>query len=291
MSTKKPISNILKALKKLMGFIPSDKIEEAKAYELEIVNQLKLREITIEATDSRLNWYILEGSFRIDVKEIRDEFDERPVFSFSFPDGSEPVSDWLIEGRSLIKEYFHMRLEASHRMTIDLILMESLKYMHAKLKLMLRVEEKMVYKTDYFLGSERVTISATPDYDIGYDDENASRLFIVEAKKGKNFSDADICELIAQLGIVHSHRKDSNKLHSTVYGALATALSWQFYRISDDGKVSRSDVIRVDSSNVGRILFIIGHISQLIVDATPSLSLDDLVGGLSNVDISAQQVV
>ncbi|KAI3630468.1 hypothetical protein MIR68_011903 [Amoeboaphelidium protococcarum] len=109
MSTKKPISNILKALKKLMGFIPSDKIEEAKAYELEIVNQLKLREITIEATDSRLNWYILEGSFRIDVKEIRDEFDERPVFSFSFPDGSEPVSDWLIEGRSLIKEYLHMR--------------------------------------------------------------------------------------------------------------------------------------------------------------------------------------
>lgn len=129
----------------------------------------------------------------------------------------------------------------------------------------------MVYKTDYFLSSERVTISATPDYDIGYDDENASRFFIVEAKKGKNFSDADICKLLVLLGIVHSHQKESNKAPSAVYGALANALTWQFYRISDDGKVSRSDVIRVDSSNVGRILFIIGYISKLIVDSTPSL--------------------
>lgn len=240
------------------------------------------------ASDSQLNLLILEQAFQIDAQELRDEFDEKPIYSFAFPDGSEAVSDWLKEGRSLIKEYLQTRLEASHRMAIDIMLLESLKYMHAKPKLMLRVEEKMSQKTDYFLGSARVTISAKPDYDIGYDDENASRFFIVEAKKGKNCSDADVCELIAQLGIVHCHRKECNKPHSAVYGALATALSWQFYRIADDGKISRSEVIRVDSSNVGRILYIIGHISQLIVDATPSLSLDDLVGGLSSVAISTK---
>ncbi|KAI3630467.1 hypothetical protein MIR68_011902 [Amoeboaphelidium protococcarum] len=118
--------------------------------------------------------------------------------------------------------------------------------MHAKPKLMLRVEKKMVYKTDYFLGSERVTVSATPDYYIGYDNENASRLFIAEAKKRENFRDAYITAIskyLARTGYqfiklkkkqLTSERNIAKRLQFCKNGVLEEDLWWMQILWSDE---------------------------------------------------------
>ena len=276
---------VTKNLEKLASLVSQKDKELAKTIVSNIENDLKLRRITI--TDEQMTIPLLENALGLDVTEIIDTFGEETVYSWVFPKGSVSLSDWLIQGRLLIKDYVTIDLEASHRLAIDLIIVESLRYMHAGPKLKLRVGKKFTYKTDHVLEDKMVTLTAQPDYDIGYNDEDASRLFVVEAKKKKllGFDDDEVFQLIALLGIVHSTRKDCQKPNAAVYGALASAFNWQFYMITDDGKVKRSGPLQANTCRqIERILFIISYISELIVAQTPSLSLFDGLPRVSDLN-------
>lgn len=287
---------VSKILQNLLQLVPENDAEIASTYASDIKDMLFSKEKTISASKKEMSAELLKNSLGLLLDQVEPKVGKQEVYNFKFPNGIEPLSDWFLQGKKLLEDHIIVDKEASHRLTIDIILMESLKLMPLKPKLKLRTENKFFYETAYYENGQRINISAETDYDIGYNDENASRIFIVEAKAKtrelEGFSSGEIYQLIAQLGIVYSSRKDAQKDHPGVYGALASTFSWQFFKITDTGVVQQSEPYPSNTvEQIQRILFIIGHINQLIVDLTPSLSADNLTATIrETVELSENMI-
>ncbi|KAJ3412204.1 hypothetical protein HDV05_001114 [Chytridiales sp. JEL 0842] len=191
-------------------------------------------------------------------------------------------SSFFDEGLRRFHAHIHMYSEASHRLLLDLFISEALyqSVEETQASVKLRVEDNVSYETLYIHDKSYVTLKAKCDYTVGYSTESLSKFLCVQAKKD-GFLQRDEEELLCQMGIVFASRRSAKKNHPSVYGALATANAWRFYRIDDSGKVQKSRQFDVGPETAA-ILTILTKILRDLIAATPTLSHQESECDLNN---------
>ncbi|KAI9782076.1 MAG: hypothetical protein M1839_005422 [Geoglossum umbratile] len=123
--------------------------------------------------------------------------------------------------------------------------------------------------------NERVTIRGFIDYGVSYAQKIPEALdtffAIVEAKPIGRLNDKAWTQLLCYMAIIQKRRKAEGKANIAIFGCLTDGESYQFSKISNKGKVSRSKIFSV----VTQMDEIFGFFSQClraIIRSSPSTS-------------------
>ncbi|KAJ3399594.1 hypothetical protein HDV05_001689, partial [Chytridiales sp. JEL 0842] len=177
--------------------------------------------ITISSTSPKVTSTLIQAILGFDLRPLQSTILSPPAY-WDPPMAELQPSPWLLETLSYIDQFVRLRLEASHRLVIDALLLESIRKAPMGLPTKLVLEEKFEVSTDCRLNHQLVSMSAKVDYCLGYDDEEneaQNKLVVMEAKDDA-FTERDRLQLLREMGVIFESRRTGGKQHPGVYGVL-----------------------------------------------------------------------
>lgn len=123
-------------------------------------------------------------------------------------------------------------------------------------------------------GGETRLLDGYADYTVGYESQESSNLttnLIIIRAKNSDSTDTCFGQLTAYMGIAHACRKDERKQSSTVYGAAFDGLSFRFCRIDDEGKWSRSRLMKWKMNDKDKIYSMLNFLIKIARPSIPCI--------------------
>jgi hypothetical protein len=238
-----------------------------------ILEKPVINSTVFSASQKELTLEIIEKTTGINASNLQQLNYKTIITSWTIPEGDIEPDEWLTKSLDQLSRLLWTRLEVSHRLTIDLMLLFAMNNSKYSELLNFKLGETRKYEggiVDENLGV--VTLTSANDYDIGYSQELTSRTFIIEAKT-EGFTNSQEIELLAQMSIIYATRVEEGKESPKVYGALATKNSWKFYIIQDNGYAYKTnEEFLFEKGKLSRVLFVLDYILSEMVEKSPSVS-------------------
>lgn len=193
--------------------------------------------IVISATSPKVTSTIIQNMLRLDLTPLKSSILSPPQYWNPVLEDIQP-SSWLIQTLSSIDQ--------PHRLAVDAIVLESMKKV--------TTEKTIVVPTGYRLHHQLVTMSAQVNY------VKLNRPVIIETVCEVLTEKARL-QLLWKLGALFESKKKEGEKHPGVYGVLANCHEFEFWRVTDESVVSRTEPLKV-SKSLPKILYMLSSFTN-----------------------------